>query len=120
VYSDGTLNNNNVYNGNYGVRPALNLKSGILVSDTTDSDGCYTVDWSRKYSIMLDKPITATTIDKLMKYRINPKLNNVDMIIKEMDAEKIIYESKELNTDKVDLSIEGKDTKIDKIAYVIS
>ena len=120
VCSDGTLGYRSVYDGNYGVRPALNLKSGILVSDTTDSDGCYTVDWSRKYSIMLDKPITATTIDKLMKYRINPKLNNVDMIIKEMDAEKIIYESKELNTDKVDLSIEGKDTKIDKIAYVIS
>lgn len=31
------------YDGNYGVRPALNLLSTTEVSDTADSDGCYTV-----------------------------------------------------------------------------
>ena len=34
-------------NGSYGVRPALNLPSGILVSDTTDSDGAYTIVWNQ-------------------------------------------------------------------------
>lgn len=34
-------------NGSYGVRPALNLLSSLSVSDTTDSDGCYTVVWNR-------------------------------------------------------------------------
>lgn len=43
VNLDGSLGGNNVYRGNYGVRPALNLSSSLLVSDTTDSDGCYTV-----------------------------------------------------------------------------
>lgn len=43
VNSDGGLGGNNAYNGSNGVRPALNLSSSQLVSDTTDSDGCYTV-----------------------------------------------------------------------------
>ena len=33
----------NSYDGNWGVRPALNLSSAVRVSDTPDSDGCYTV-----------------------------------------------------------------------------
>lgn len=33
----------NSYEGNWGVRPALNLSSTVRVSDTTDSEGCYTV-----------------------------------------------------------------------------
>ena len=43
VNLDGSLGGKNVYRGNNGVRPALNLSSSQLVSDTTDSDGCYTV-----------------------------------------------------------------------------
>lgn len=43
VNSAGSLCNYNAYNGSNGVRPALNLSSSQLVSDTTDSDGCYTV-----------------------------------------------------------------------------
>lgn len=31
----------------YGIRPALNLSSTLAVSDTTDSDGCYTLIWNR-------------------------------------------------------------------------
>lgn len=34
------------YRGSYGVRPACNLSSTLLVSDTTDSDGCYNVAWN--------------------------------------------------------------------------
>ena len=44
INTDGTVNNNNVYNANFAPRPAFNLKSSIVVSDSTDSDGCYTVE----------------------------------------------------------------------------
>ena len=47
VYSDGTLNNNYAYYGYDGVRPALNLSSSILVSDSPDSDGAYTIVWNQ-------------------------------------------------------------------------
>lgn len=43
IYPDGTTWNNSAYNGGMGVRPALNLASDILVSDSVDVDGCYTV-----------------------------------------------------------------------------
>lgn len=43
VYSDGSLGNFNAYHGNIGVRPLCNLKSSILVSDSPNSDGNYTV-----------------------------------------------------------------------------
>ena len=46
VRSDyGSLNAYYAYLGRYGVRPALNLPSSLLVSDTTDADGCYTFVW---------------------------------------------------------------------------
>jgi hypothetical protein len=45
VYSDGTLYNDNARYGSNGVRPALNLPSSLLVSDTTDTDGAYTIVW---------------------------------------------------------------------------
>lgn len=45
VDSYGSLNNYYAYLGVGGLRPALNLPSSILVSDTTDADGCYTILW---------------------------------------------------------------------------
>ena len=42
VYSNGNLGSTYACIGNYGVRPALNLSSSLLVSDSTDADGCYT------------------------------------------------------------------------------
>ena len=47
VGSDGTLDGLGAYNGYYGLRPACNLSSDLLVSDTTDSDGCYTVIYNQ-------------------------------------------------------------------------
>ena len=32
--------------GANGIRPALNLSSTLSISDTTDSDGCYTIIWN--------------------------------------------------------------------------
>lgn len=47
VYSGGTLTYGIAYGGDYGVRPALNLSSSILVSDSPDSDGAYTIVWNQ-------------------------------------------------------------------------
>lgn len=43
VYSGGSLSLGNADDGNFGVRPLCNLKSSILVSDSPNSDGNYTV-----------------------------------------------------------------------------
>ena len=47
VYSDGSLYYSLAYGGGFGVRPALNLSSSILVSDSPDSDGAYTIVWNQ-------------------------------------------------------------------------
>ena len=44
VDTDGTLNYYGVYDAFFAARPAFNLKSSIVVSDSTDSDGCYTIE----------------------------------------------------------------------------
>lgn len=49
VFSDGSLKNNSFYTASYGangIRPALNVPTLLNVSDGTDSDGCYTFEWS--------------------------------------------------------------------------
>jgi hypothetical protein len=51
VRADGTLSNTYAYSGNRGVRPALELDSGILVSDTPDTDGAYIIQWHTPPSI---------------------------------------------------------------------
>lgn len=47
VRSSGAMSWSNAYYGYWGVRPLCNLSSSILVSDTTDSDGAYTIVWNR-------------------------------------------------------------------------
>lgn len=47
VSSDGALYGDSAYYGDSGVRPALNLSSSILVSDSPDSDGAYTIVWNQ-------------------------------------------------------------------------
>lgn len=44
IGAGGTVGNGGVYGANFAPRPAFNLKSSIVVSDSTDSDGCYTVE----------------------------------------------------------------------------
>lgn len=44
IVTDGTVNDNYVCRALFAPRPAFNLKSSIVVSDSTDSDGCYTVE----------------------------------------------------------------------------
>ena len=44
IYTGGTVGYDFVYDAIFAPRPAFNLKSSIVVSDSTDSDGCYTVE----------------------------------------------------------------------------
>lgn len=47
VSADGTLNWDDAYHGDDGLRPACNLSSDLLISDSVDSDGCYTVIYNQ-------------------------------------------------------------------------
>ena len=47
VVTDGTLYGRRACSGDYGLRPACNLSSDLLISDSTDSDGCYTVIYNQ-------------------------------------------------------------------------
>ena len=47
VSTDGTLNWYIAYYGYFGLRLACNLSSDLLISDSTDSDGCYTVIYNQ-------------------------------------------------------------------------
>jgi len=47
VSSDGVLYHNYAWLGRYGVRPALFLAPDTLVSDTTDTDGAYIIQWNQ-------------------------------------------------------------------------
>lgn len=44
IYTDGSVNFSDVFNEHFAPRPAFNLKSSIVVSDSPDSDGCYTIE----------------------------------------------------------------------------
>lgn len=46
VYTDGCLGDSRAYSGSYGVVPALCISSSSKVSDSTDSDGAYTIQWN--------------------------------------------------------------------------
>ena len=43
----GALGWNDAYGGDIGLRPACNLSSDLLISDSVDSDGCYTVIYNQ-------------------------------------------------------------------------
>lgn len=47
VHSDGYLVNDSAWDGGSGVRPALFLAPDTLVSDTTDTDGAYIIQWNQ-------------------------------------------------------------------------
>ena len=47
VYPGGSLDHSYAYRGNRGVRPALELASTNLVSDSTDTDGAYILQWNQ-------------------------------------------------------------------------
>lgn len=120
VYSSGALGSNSAYNGLCGVRPLCNLKSDILVSDTVDGDGCYQTIFTTPHVITLDKPITLAAGTQITKLKFAPQINAADMTLKEVDAEKQIYEKTNVSSAEVTLKITATDAKIDKLAYTVS
>ncbi len=44
VNTDGSVHSDSAYRADYCARPALALSSEILVSDSPDSSGCYTIE----------------------------------------------------------------------------
>ncbi len=46
ITSSGGTSSGYAYSGQYGIRPVLNLSNALNVSDSVDSDGCYTFEWS--------------------------------------------------------------------------
>lgn len=74
VNSSGALNYNTAYYGNIGVRPLCNLPSSILVSDTTDADGCYTLSFPREMNFDLSTPIEAETMPERIAVELGAKI----------------------------------------------
>lgn len=54
VGTDGSLGNNGAFNGSLGVAPAYALLSSLTVSDSTDSDGAYTIEWNASPVVQTD------------------------------------------------------------------
>lgn len=54
VSTGGTLNDNGAYHGNRGIRPACVVPSSIIISDTADTDGVYTIIWNAPPEISVD------------------------------------------------------------------
>ena len=71
-----------VNNGSVGVRPALNLASSLLVSDTSDSDGCYTFVWNT-VPVASDVTIHGTTYTGVtsVRYVKNGVTKEVDKLV---------------------------------------
>lgn len=62
VTSNDGSDSHYAYYGHHGVRPALNLSSSLLVSDSTDADGCYTFVWEAS---TLEAPVLQTIPDNV-------------------------------------------------------
>ena len=63
VRSVGALDWGLAYFGDYGLRPACNLSSDLLISDSVDSDGCYTVI----YGYVLERKVGSGTWAQVYK-----------------------------------------------------
>lgn len=86
VHSDGSRNYYHACYGSRGVRPALNLPSSILVSDTTDADGCYVIQWNSSPAISGQDENLG---DKNTGFTISYSVNDADVEDKLTVKEKI-------------------------------
>lgn len=91
--------------GHHGVRPALNVDTNTLVSDTTDSDGCYTILYNQappapinlraKTEVFANKPVEIEWDEVVdpdgdaVRYRLTRKIVYTELNISE---EQTIYE----------------------------
>ncbi len=89
VNTDGALSGNNAYSGRGGVRPALELASSILVSDSADTDGAYILIWGPTINL---KNLKTKINDSIATYsdgwvKVNGQLGHItDMWIKQNDT----------------------------------
>lgn len=75
VHLSGLLTNAGAYEGDCGVRPALNLPSDILVSDSPDTDGAYIIVWNRTLTI---SDSDSNLGNKSASFTVNYSVNDTD------------------------------------------
>ena len=75
VSSSGSLSFVNAYGGLCGVRPALNLPSDILVSDSPDTDGAYIIVWNQTTTI---SGADSNLGNKSAPFTVNYSVNDTD------------------------------------------
>ena len=75
VFLSGTLSNDCAYGGDFGVRPALNLPSDILVSDSPDTDGAYIIVWNQTPTI---SGSDSNLGNKSASFTVNYSVNDTD------------------------------------------
>lgn len=74
------------YSGDCGVRPLCNLKSDILVSDTTDADGCYTIVWNKPPTITgKDENLGDKNGPFVLTYQVNDPENDPVIITEKLN-----------------------------------
>lgn len=72
------------------------------------------------YKITLDEAIDISKNDTLTKLKFTPKINDVEMELVSVEADKIVFAIEGVEGGKINLVIEGKDGEIDNVAYVVS
>lgn len=103
--------------GQYGVRPALSVSSSTLVSDTTDSDGCYTII----YNQAPPTPTNLRTIPSTVIYAKKPVEIKWDAVV-DADGDEVRYKLSRLIQNSFDepvieeLIYEGTNTSFTDIA----
>lgn len=98
VYLIGALGYSGANSGSHGVRPALNLPSEILVSDTTDADGAY---------ILFNTSPTVTTIPtQTTTFGIN-KTVTLSTYFSDADGDTLTYKATSNRTTVGTTSISG-------------
>ena len=75
VYSSGSPSYVSAYDGSVGVRPALNLPSDILVSDSPDTDGAYIIVWNQTPTI---SGSDSNLGNKSASFTVNYSVNDTD------------------------------------------
>lgn len=97
-------------------------KIEIIATDNKGGKSTRTYNFkvtAKKYKLTLDKNIESISNKQAEIIKFIPKINNKKLEIKQVEKDKIIYSISKLNTDTVNLEIEGNSCTLDKLSYVI-
>lgn len=88
VSSDGSLSNDYAYYGDYGVRPALNLPSGLAVSDAPDTDGAYILEFNAPPEINTSEPDNKGEQNKpfSVTYNVTDKESDATKVVEKLNG----------------------------------